>query len=140
MPKSRGLGGKVQRVGWQSPAGWVAKSRGLGGKVQRVGCQSPEGWVANSRGLGGKVKRVGWQSLEGWVAKSGVLVGKVQVVGCRGLQRDVTYLGRPIAPSYMSPNAGGESCGVSLSANEYRQLYTGAQINFGDLTPFLTYG
>ncbi len=38
----------------------------------------------------------------------------------RGLQRDVVYLGWPIAPSYsyMSPNAGGrgKSCGVS--ANE----------------------
>jgi hypothetical protein len=31
----------------------------------------------------------------------------------------------------------GGSCGVS--ANEYMQ-YTGAQINFGDLTPYLTYG
>jgi hypothetical protein len=28
----------------------------------------------------------------------------------------------------------GGSCGVS--ANEYLQLYTGAQINFGDLTPY----
>jgi hypothetical protein len=38
----------------------------------------------------------------------------------------------------MSPNAGGGgSCGVS--ANEYLQLYTGAQINYGDLTPNLTY-
>jgi hypothetical protein len=37
----------------------------------------------------------------------------------------------------MSANAGGGgSCGVS--ANEYK-LYTGAQINFGDLTPYLTY-
>jgi len=35
-----------------------------------------------------------------------------------GLQRDVVYLGWPIASSYMSPNAGGVgSCGVS--ANEY---------------------
>ncbi len=33
----------------------------------------------------------------------------------RGLQRDVVYLGGPIAPSYMSPNAG--DCG--FSANEY---------------------
>jgi hypothetical protein len=33
----------------------------------------------------------------------------------------------------MSPNArGGGSCGL--------QLYTGAQINSGDLTPYLTYG
>jgi hypothetical protein len=35
----------------------------------------------------------------------------------RGLQRDVVYLGWPIAPLYMSPNkGGGGSCGVS--ANE----------------------
>jgi hypothetical protein len=43
-------------------------------------------------------------------------------------------------PSYMSPNAaggaGGGGCGVS--ANEYSCAH-GAQINFGDLTPRLTY-
>ncbi len=34
VPKSRGLGGKVQRVGWQSLEGFLCgKSRGLGGKV-----------------------------------------------------------------------------------------------------------
>jgi hypothetical protein len=34
----------------------------------------------------------------------------------RGLQRDVVYLGGPIAPSYMSPNAGeGGSCGVAAN-------------------------
>ncbi len=32
----------------------------------------------------------------------------------------------------------GDGCGVS--ANEYIQLYTGAQINFGDRTSYLTYG
>ncbi len=43
---------------------------------------------------------------------------KYVVWGGGGLQRDVVYLGWPIAPSYMSPNAGvGGSCGVS--ANEY---------------------
>jgi hypothetical protein len=47
-----------------------------------------------------------------------------------GLQRDVASI---LAPSYMSPIAGG---GVSCEV----QLYTGAQINFGDLTPYLTYG
>jgi hypothetical protein len=37
----------------------------------------------------------------------------------------------------MSPNAGGggELWGLSQGV----QLYTGAQINFGDLTPYLTY-
>jgi hypothetical protein len=56
----------------------------------------------------------------------------------RGLQRDVVYLGWPIASSYMSPNAkrGGELRGLK----QWVQLYTGAQINFGDLTPYLTYG
>ncbi len=39
-----------------------------------------------------------------------------------------------IAPSYMSPNAGGGGCGVS--ANEYNSAH-GAQINFGDLTHIL---
>ncbi len=52
-------------------------------------------------------------------------------------QRDVVYLGRPIAPSDMSPNAGGgRSCGVS--ANKYSCVH-GAQKNFGDLTPYLAY-
>ncbi len=42
----------------------------------------------------------------------------------------------------MSPNAGGGgggvgSCGVSVNELE---PYTGAQINFGDLTPCITYG
>ncbi len=49
----------------------------------------------------------------------------------RGSQRDVVYLCWPIAPSYMSPNAGGGGCGVS--ANEYSCAH-GAQIHFGDLT------
>ncbi len=37
----------------------------------------------------------------------------------RGSQRDVFYLGWPIAPSYMSPNAreGGRSCGVCSSCS-----------------------
>ena len=48
-------------------------------------------------------------------------------------QRDVVYLGGPVAPSYMSPNAGGWCCGVS--ANEYSCAH-GALINFGDPTLF----
>jgi hypothetical protein len=41
----------------------------------------------------------------------------------RGSQRDVVYLSWPIAPSYMSSNAGGgRGCGVS--ANEYRGCTT----------------
>jgi hypothetical protein len=42
----------------------------------------------------------------------------------------VVYLGRPIAPSQMSPNPGGGGGGV----------VPGAQIIFGDPTPFLTFG
>jgi hypothetical protein len=39
----------------------------------------------------------------------------------------------------MSPNAG-ERGVAGVSANEYSCTYvTGAQINFGDLTPYLTY-
>jgi hypothetical protein len=38
----------------------------------------------------------------------------------------------------MRPNAGGG--GQLLGLSQWAQLYTGAQINFGDLTPYLTYG
>ncbi len=55
----------------------------------------------------------------------------------RGLQRDVVYLGWPIALLYLSPNAGGR--GYLRGLSQWVQLYTGAQINFGDLTPYLTY-
>jgi hypothetical protein len=53
----------------------------------------------------------------------------------RGSQRDVVYLGRPIAPSHMlaQMRGGGEGVGYGVSANEYSCAY-GAQINFGDLT------
>jgi hypothetical protein len=42
-----------------------------------------------------------------------------------------------IAPSYRSPNAGGG--GEFQGLSQWVQLYTGAQINFADLTPHLTY-
>ncbi len=62
----------------------------------------------------------------------------MQFVAARWSQRDVVYLGWPIAPLFMSPNAwGGGGCDVS--ANEYSCAH-GSQINFGDLTPYLTYG
>jgi hypothetical protein len=51
------------------------------------------------------------------------------------LQRDVVSLGWPIAPSHLSPNAGGVARHQQMSTAD-----TGAQINFGDLTPYLTYG
>ncbi len=56
-------------------------------------------------------------------------------VSPRGSQRDVVYSGWPIAPSYMSPKAGGGRYGVS--ANECSCAHE-AQINFGDLIP-ITY-
>ncbi len=37
----------------------------------------------------------------------------------RGLQRDVVFLGWPIASSYMSPNAGGREGSCGVSDNEY---------------------
>ncbi len=49
----------------------------------------------------------------------------------RGLQRDVVYLGWPIAPSYMSSNARG---GGGVAVSQPMCIVTGAQINFGDLT------
>ncbi len=60
----------------------------------------------------------------------------IQTVQCTsgGYKGYVVYLCWPIAPSFMSPNAG--RGGVS----QWVQLYTGAQINFEDLTPYLTYG
>ncbi len=51
----------------------------------------------------------------------------------RSLQRDVVNLDWPIAPSYMSPNAAGE--GEFRGLSQWVQLYTGAQISVGDLTP-----
>ncbi len=48
-----------------------------------------------------------------------------------GTQRDVFYLGWPIAPLFMSPNAGG---GWLWGLSQWVQLFTLAQINFGDLT------
>jgi hypothetical protein len=46
---------------------------------------------------------------------------------------------RPIAPSYKRPNAGGEGGSCGGSANEYSCAHR-AQINYGDLTPYLTNG
>jgi hypothetical protein len=49
--------------------------------------------------------------------------------------RNIFYLSWPIAPSYMSPNGEGGIC----AANECSCAH-GAQINFGDPTPYSTYG
>ncbi len=52
----------------------------------------------------------------------------------QGLQRDVVYLGWPIAPLYICPKSGGWG---EISANEYSCPH-GALINFGDLASYLT--
>ncbi len=57
----------------------------------------------------------------------------------QGVQRDVVYLGWSIAPSCKSRNAGGGMSGKLRGLSHWVQLYTGAQINFGDLTQYLTY-
>jgi hypothetical protein len=72
------------------------------------------------------------------MSRSEVYIIQYTMVRLRGLPRDVAYLVRPIAPSYMSPNAGGG--GLLRGLSQWVQLYTGAQINFGDLTPYLTFG
>jgi hypothetical protein len=58
-------------------------------------------------------------------------------VGARGYEEMSSNLGWPIAPTYTSPMRGrGEFRGLSHLV----QLWHGAQINMGDLTPYLTYG
>ncbi len=57
---------------------------------------------------------------------------------CRGLQRDIVYLSWPKTPLIYEPNGGGERELRGLS--KWVELYTGAQMNFGDLDPYLTYG
>ncbi len=48
--------------------------------------------------------------------------GGVYTLQSRGLQRDVVYLCGPLAPSYMSPNAGGggKLRGLSMSTAVHR--------------------
>ncbi len=60
--------------------------------------------------------------------------------GYRGSLRDVVYLGWPIAPS--SPNAGGGGvfAGSHPMSTSVQITWHGAQINFEDLPPYLTYG
>ncbi len=53
----------------------------------------------------------------------------------QGVTRDVVYLGCPTAPLYEPKYEGGD---WGVSANEY-SCVRGAQINFGDLPPYLTY-
>ncbi len=57
----------------------------------------------------------------------------------QGSQRDVVYLGWPIAPSYMSPNAAVRGGGFRFRGLRKCSCAHGAEINFGDLTPYLSY-
>ncbi len=61
--------------------------------------------------------------------------------GQGGLQRDVVYLCWSIAPSYTSPNAGerGGLAGSQPMSTALHITWHGAQINCGDLPPYLTY-
>ncbi len=63
--------------------------------------------------------------------------GQKILVYMQGVTKRCRLSWRPIAPSYMSPNARGGG-GFGVSANEYSCAH-GAQINFGDLTSYLTY-
>ncbi len=51
----------------------------------------------------------------------------------RGSLRDVVYLCWPLVPSYMSPNKGGGGGSQPMTTAVHME----AQINFGDLTPYL---
>jgi hypothetical protein len=56
-----------------------------------------------------------------------------------GYKEMSSILADQLRPSFMSPNAGG-GCGVSANENSCAHHVTWSQINFGDLTPYLTYG
>ncbi len=57
-----------------------------------------------------------------------------------GWQRDVVYLGWPIAPSYNEPKCGGGGAKGIAGSQPMSTAVPRALINFGDLTQFLTYG
>jgi hypothetical protein len=60
----------------------------------------------------------------------------------RGLRGDVVYLSWPIEPLVYDPKCGGRGgvAGSQPVRTAMRITWHGAQINFGDLTPYLTYG
>ncbi len=59
----------------------------------------------------------------------------------RGLQGDVVYLSWSIAPLVYEPKYGrGRGCGSQPMRTAVHITWHGAQMNFGDLTPYLTYG
>ncbi len=66
-----------------------------------------------------------------------IRLGILMWIRISGLQRDVVYLGWPIALIY-EPKCGG-GAGELRGLSQWVQLYTEAQINIGDLTPYLTY-
>ncbi len=66
----------------------------------------------------------------------------VEVKGrSRGSQRDVVYLGWPIAFSYtVWAQKRGWGWGIGVEGSQPIRCAHGAQINFEDLNPYLTYG
>jgi hypothetical protein len=116
-----------------------------------LSCHLPNKFLTNSTSRGSSISmQLRWgQSFTCWrfQCRSGSWEGPLysnddiyvrccQWNGKWGLQRVVVYLGWPIAPSNMSPNAGER--GELRCLNQWVQLYTRAQINFEDLTPYLT--
>ncbi len=66
-----------------------------------------------------------------WLAES--IPGLLNSLKIPSLFWSFLSMDEPIAASYMSPNAGGGVVAGSV------QLYSRAQINFGDLAPYLIY-
>ncbi len=68
--------------------------------------------------------------------------GWVGYVDARGLQRDVVYLGWPIEPSYIRVKMRGREgvAGPQPMSIAVHITWHGAQIYFGDLPPYFTYG
>ncbi len=68
-----------------------------------------------------------------------LLLRHIMTIQGQGSQRDVVYSTLAVTNSTLvyEPKCGGG--GYRVSANEYSCAH-GAQINLGDLTPYLTYG
>ncbi len=65
------------------------------------------------------------------IFKSTIPISQGVIKRCR-----LSWLTNSALVLYMSPNAGGGGCGASANENSCAH---GAQRNFGDLTPYLTY-
>ncbi len=77
----------------------------------------------------------GWHPLR---RKLGRKIGThEQIMLARGFQGDVVYLYLPIAPLVYKHKCGGR--GGLRGLSQWEQLWHGAQINFGDLSPYLIY-